>query len=60
MFRHGEVNFAFSDYLNLSIDDAIKSDDPINRAYGTSDRRFGRRRLMDFDVSKEQPLVTTL
>ena len=55
-----DVNRALFDFLNLSINDAIKSDDPIIRAFATLDRRFGRRRLDDFDDSKEHPLVRTL
>jgi hypothetical protein len=55
-----EVNCAFSDLLNLSIDDAIKSDNPIIRAFATLDRRFGKRRLASFDDSNEHDLVKTL
>jgi hypothetical protein len=46
-----DVNRGLFDFLNLSIDDAIKSDNPIIRAFATLDRRFGRRRLGDFDES---------
>jgi len=55
-----DVNRALFDFLNLSINDAIKSDNPIIRAFATLDRRFGRRRLDAFDDSKEHPLVKTL
>jgi hypothetical protein len=58
--RLWEVNGALFDFLNLSIDDAIKSDNPIIRAFATLDRRFGRRRLADFDNSQEHALVKTL
>ena len=60
MFRMEDVNSALFDALNLSIDDAIKSDNPIIRAFATLDRRFGKRRLAAFDDSKEHPLVRTL
>ena len=59
-FLPSEVNRALFDYLSLSIDDAIKSDNPIIRAFATLDRRFGKRRLAEFDDSKEHPLVRTL
>jgi len=55
-----DVNLALLHFLSLSINDAIKSADPIIRAFATLDRRFGRRRLADFDDSKEHPLVRTL
>jgi hypothetical protein len=59
-FASWDVNRALFDYLNLSIDDAIKSDNPIVRAFATLDRRFGKGRLTEFDDSKEHPLVRTL
>lgn len=55
-----DVNLALLNFLSLSINDAIKSGDPIIRAFATLDRRFGRRRLADFDDSQEHPLVRTL
>ena len=56
----GDANQALSDYLKLSIDDAIKSDNPIIRSLAILDRRFGRRRLAQFDDSKEHPMVREL
>jgi hypothetical protein len=55
-----DVNRALFDSLSLSIDDAIRSENPIIRAFGTLDRRFGKRRLKEFDDSNEPPLVRTL
>jgi hypothetical protein len=44
-------------YLNLNIDDALTSENPIIRAFAMLDRRFGKRRLCDFDSTNEHPLV---
>jgi len=60
VFTMYDTNNALFDYLNLSIEAAIKSDNPIIRAFVTLDRRFGKRRLLEFDDSTEHPLVKTL
>lgn len=60
IYRMEDVNSALFDLLNLSIDDAIRSDNAIIRAFATLDRRFGKRRLAVFDDTKEHPLVRTL
>ena len=45
------------DYLNLSIDAILTSDNPLIRAFGMLDRRLGKRRLKALDVSGDLPLV---
>ena len=45
-------------YLNLSIDDASNSENPIIRAFAMLDRRFGKRRLCNSDSTNEYPLVS--
>jgi len=55
-----DANQALSDYLSLSITNAVKSENPIIRAFATLDQRFSRRRLAQFDDSKEPPLVKVL
>jgi len=60
LFPLWDFNRALFDSLSLSIDDAIKSDSPIIRAFATLDRRFGKRRLRAFDDSDEHSLVQTL
>jgi hypothetical protein len=60
VFSLCDLNRALFDYLNLSIDDAIQSDNPIIRAFATLDSRFGKRRLKEFDDSEEHTLVKTL
>ncbi len=37
---------AFIDYPNLSIDEALSSEDPVTRAFALFDRRVGKRRLL--------------
>ncbi len=60
VFGMWQLDEALFGYLNMSIDDAIESDNPIIRAFAILDRRFGKRRLKDFDSSSENPLVRTL
>lgn len=48
------------DYLNLSIDDVMTSDNTLIRAFGVLDRRLGRRRLAALDPTSEIPLVAEL
>jgi len=64
-----QASGVFSDYdfrrslfafLNLSIDDALASEDPIIRTFAMLDRRFGKRRVMAFDSREENPLVRQL
>jgi hypothetical protein len=52
-----EFNKALFTYLNLSIDDALRSIDPLTKALGILDRRFGKWRLKDFDHAQESVLV---
>lgn len=54
------VNKALFDYLNFSIDDIVKSENHIIRAFGMLDRRIGKRRLKSIDDTDEHPLVRTL
>ena len=48
------------EYLNLSIDDAMASENTVIRALAMLDKRLGRRRLVTLDPSSETPLVATL
>ena len=59
-FTLWDFNHALFAFLNLSIIEAIASDDPIIRAIATLDRRFGKRRLREYDDSGQPPLVQTL
>jgi len=60
VFAPWEFNQALFDYLGLSMADILSSDNPIIRALGMLDRRFGKRRLREYDVSAEHPRVQTL
>ena len=55
-----EFMTALFDYLNMSIDDILASDNFVVRAFGMLDRRLGKRRLAAMDVSAEHPFVRTL
>lgn len=55
-----DFNASLFAYLNLSIEEAIHSENPIIRAFATLDRRFGKRRLIEFDDTHELPIVQTL
>jgi hypothetical protein len=45
------------DFLNYSIDEALKSKRPVIRALAMLDKRLGKRRLQVVDVSQETALV---
>jgi hypothetical protein len=60
VFRPADVNAALFAYLNLSIDEILHSSDPIIRAFGMLDRRFGKRRVRAFDPSGEHAFVRQL
>ena len=51
---------ALYEYLNLSIDAALVSDNPVIRSLAVLDKRFGKRRLIEYDDSAEHPLVRML
>jgi len=57
IFCQDDLWSALSGYLNLSIDDVLKSGNPIIRAIGMLDCRVGKRRLVKMDVSCEHDLV---
>lgn len=45
------------DYLNYSIDEALRSERPVVRALAMLDKRLGKRRLTGMDLSKATLLV---
>lgn len=51
---------ALFDYLNLSIEEILASENPIIRAFGMLDRRMGKRRLAAFEAKKETALLRRL
>ena len=60
IFAKWDVNRALFDYLNLSIDSAMSSDDPIIRGFAMLDERLGKRRLEKLRDKIEHPFVRAL
>jgi len=56
-FTQSHLGGAMHEYQSLSIDQILKSDNPVIRAIGMLDRRTGIRRLKNIDVVSEHPLV---
>jgi hypothetical protein len=48
------------DYININIDDAILSDNPIIKSFAMLDKRLGKRRLKLIDRTDLHPLVSKL
>ncbi|MHB0981524.1 MAG: SF0329 family protein [Thermoleophilia bacterium] len=61
VFHQASLHDALTDYLSLSIDDALASTHPVTRALAVLDRRTGKRRLRDFPfMADEHPVVRML
>ncbi len=58
IFASCDLNRSLFAYLNLSIDDALASEDPIIAAFGMLDKRCGKRRLIDLELTDKHPLVS--
>ncbi|SDG22786.1 hypothetical protein PUH89_12280 [Rhodobacter capsulatus] len=52
-----EFNGALFEYLNMSLEDILSSDQMVVRAIGIFDKRLGKRRLKTLDVSKEHEII---
>ena len=52
-----EFNDVLFDYLNLSLEQILSSDQMIVRALGMFDKRLGKRRLASKDISKEHEFI---
>ena len=52
-----EFNDALFDYLNMSLEQILGSDQMIIRALGMFDKRLGKRRLASMDVSGQHELI---
>ncbi len=52
-----EFNDALFEYLNMSLEQVLRSDQMIVRALGMFDRRLGKRRLASMNVSREHELI---
>ena len=52
-----DFNDALFEYLNMSLEQILSSDQMIVRAMGMFDKRLGKRRLASMDVSEEHELI---
>jgi hypothetical protein len=57
IFPLHEANEALFNYLSMSIDDILSSDNPLIQALGMLDKRAGKRRLSTLDIEDKHPLV---
>jgi len=55
-----EFNNVLFEYLNMSLEQILSSDQMIVRALGMFDKRLGKRRLVSLDVSEEHELIQGL
>jgi hypothetical protein len=59
-YMQPDLGGAMHDYLSLSMQQVLKSENPIIRALGMLDRRLGSRRLTLLSLENEHPLVREL
>ena len=60
IFRPADFGNAMRSYLDMSIQDALGSSNPLIKAFAIIDRRAGKRTLAKLEVSdSEHPLVRT-
>ena len=55
-----QLNALLLESLSLSIESMLKHRSPIIRGLAVLDRRFGKRRLIAFDIETEHPFVRLL
>lgn len=60
VFAGYDLADAMREYLNLPIDTAIASQNPLVRALAVLDRRFGKRRIAKLNLDSELPMVRDL
>jgi hypothetical protein len=60
IFPLHEANEALFNYLSMSIDDILSSDNPLIQAFGMLDKRLGKRRLRTLNIHGNHSLVLTL
>lgn len=56
-FHSSEIRHLLFDYLNLPFEEAVVHKHPFVKAISLFDRRFGKRRLAEFDSEKATGLV---
>lgn len=57
LFSQWDLHRSLHEYLSLSIDEILASENPLIRATGMLDSRLGRRRLLKVEVADEHDLV---
>jgi len=58
IYSCGDFYDALEAYLNMSIEEAISSSNPIIKSLGILDKRFGKRRLEKIEISaNDHPMV---
>jgi hypothetical protein len=60
IFTDWDMQWATRQYLTMSIDDVLATDNTLIRAFGMLDRRLGHRRLVAINSAAEVPLVARL
>ena len=60
VFTAYDLPIAMRQFLNMSIDDALASSNPLIRAIAVIDRRLGKRRVQLLDASAENSPVDVL
>ncbi|HEY9684445.1 MAG TPA: hypothetical protein V6C86_22885 [Oculatellaceae cyanobacterium] len=55
-----ELHQACKDFLNLSIEDAVNSGNPLLQGLAFLDKRFGQRRATEFEEQELHPLSRRL
>ena len=59
-FSRSDLINSCRDFINMNIDDAFESDNPIIKALAVLDKRLGKRRLRNINTESLHPLVLTL
>jgi len=57
-FSRADFLDACREFISMNIDEALKSDNPVIRAFAMLDRRLGKRRLKLIDRENLHPLVS--
>lgn len=60
IFARFDFHNSLAVYLDLSMNEILASPNPIIKAIGMLDRRFGKRRLASMDAAQEHSLVRRL
>jgi hypothetical protein len=59
-FSRWDFTSSCFEFINMNINDAYESTNPIILAFAILDKRVGKRRLLKFDSSQSHPLVVRM